>query len=204
MNNTVLILNGSCKFFNRGGSLNNAFSKIAVQELQGYGLNVMETKMASYKSVNEEVEKILRADVIILQSAVWAMCMPWPVKKYVDEVMTQPEVCGTDGRTRELPDKTYGSGGVLKNKHYLISTTWNAPEKAFTHPAEFFSGLGVDAVLTPWHKQFQYMGLGLRKLPDFCCFDVYKNPQIERDFISFKKHLNLYIKPLFVNHRDNL
>lgn len=60
MNNTVLILNGSCKFFNRGGSLNNAFSKIAVQELQGYGLNVMETKMASYKSVNEEVEKILR------------------------------------------------------------------------------------------------------------------------------------------------
>ena len=114
MNNTVLILNGSCKFFNRGGILNDAFSKIAVQELQGYGLNVMETKMASYKSVNEEVEKILRADVIILQSAVWAMGMPWPVKKYVDEVMTQPEVCGTDGRTRELPDKTYGSGGVLK------------------------------------------------------------------------------------------
>lgn len=132
------------------------------------------------------------------------MGMPWPVKKYVDEVMTQPEVCGTDGRTRELPDKTYGSGGVLKNKHYLISTTWNAPEKAFTQPAEFFSGLGVDAVLTPWHKQFQYMGLGLRKLPDFCCFDVYKNPQIERDFISFKKHLSLYIKPLFANHRDNL
>ena len=45
MNNTVLILNGSCKFFNRGGILNDAFSKIAVQELQGYGLNVMETKM---------------------------------------------------------------------------------------------------------------------------------------------------------------
>lgn len=191
----VLILNGACKHFGHGGTLTQSFCDLAKTLLSEEGARVEVTLMAEYSDIDAECRKILDADIILLQSPIWAMGMPWRVKKYVDEVMTQPVVCGSDGRSREHPERLYGSGGPLGGKRYMLSTTWNASLRALTQPKEFFSGLGADALLWPWHKQFEYMGLVLGKLPTFCSLDVYKNPKIEEDFRRFKAHLTRHVVP---------
>ncbi|EKU16338.1 putative nAD(P)H-dependent quinone reductase [Streptococcus intermedius BA1] len=34
----------------------------------------------------------------------------------------------------------YGQGGLMKEKEYILSTTWNAPEEAFNNSTAFFNG----------------------------------------------------------------
>lgn len=76
------------------------------------------------------------------------------------------------------------------SKTYMLSSTWNAPKEAFDDPLQFFEGKGIDAVLMPVHKTFQF--LGMRPLPSFMANDVLKNPQIAEDMQRFKEHLNRY------------
>ena len=51
------------------------------------------------------------------------MSTPWKYSKYQYEVLTDPKVFGTDGRTRSDPSKKYGSGGFLTDKFYFLATT---------------------------------------------------------------------------------
>ncbi|PJX61723.1 hypothetical protein CWM56_28025, partial [Klebsiella sp. E-Nf3] len=83
--------------------------------------------------------------------------------------------------------KKYGSGGLLKNKKYMLSLTWNAPLEAFNDPEQFFGGVGVDGVYLHFHKANEF--IGLQAMPTFIANDVVKSPDIENDMIRFKKHL---------------
>lgn len=65
--------------------------------------------------------------------------------------------------------------------------TWNAPAEAFTEAGQFFEGKGIDADLFPFHKANQF--LGMSPLPTFMCNDVMKAPQIDRDVVRYKAHL---------------
>lgn len=73
------------------------------------------------------MRKILAARLIVIQTPGWWMSTPWKLKMYQDEVFVMPELCGGHGRSRHDPSKLYGSGGFLSDKHYLLSSTWNAP-----------------------------------------------------------------------------
>lgn len=73
--------------------------------------------------MKDETAKILAADLVIVQTPIWAMYAPWQMKRWIDFVTTDPAVCGTDGRSRENPGKKDGTGGFLTDKHYMLSTT---------------------------------------------------------------------------------
>ncbi|MCF0254619.1 MAG: NAD(P)H-dependent oxidoreductase, partial [Duodenibacillus sp.] len=116
---------------------------------------------------------------------------PWQLKRYEDLVFVKPALCaGGDGRSREDRTRLYGRGGVNRDKVYMLSSTWNAPREAFEDPRQFFEGRGIDGLLFPLHKTFEF--LGMRGLPSFMANDVFKNPTIEADVERFRSHLARY------------
>ena len=165
-------------------------SDVAKNHLQHLGLSVKTTLVEQGYNIDEEVEKILWADVIIYQMPGWWMGPPWILKKYIDEVFTagHGKLYTSDGRSRSDETKKHGSGGLLHGKQYMLSVTWNAPEEAFEDVNQFFHGVGVDGVYLPVHKAQQF--LGLSALPTFMCNDVIKALDIEQDVIRYKKHLD--------------
>ncbi|MCD8340014.1 MAG: NAD(P)H-dependent oxidoreductase [Burkholderiales bacterium] len=94
----------------------------------------------------------------MVQTPAWWMSPPWTFKKYEDEIFMQEGLFGTDGRHLDNPTLGYGTGGILKGKQYMISSTWNAPLEAFTLSGEFFNGTGIDTIFMPVHKAFQFLG----------------------------------------------
>ena len=161
----------------------------AVAFLDRAGCDVKTTFIDGGYDIEEEVQKILWADVVIYQMPGWWMGAPWTVKKYLDEVFTagHGSLYANDGRTRADASQKYGSGGLIQGKQYLLSLTWNAPQQAFDDPTDFFEAKGVDAVYLPFHKANQF--LGMRALPTFLCTDVMKQPNIERDVVRYQRHL---------------
>lgn len=135
------------------------------------------------------------ADIVILQTPVNWMGVPWTFKRYMDEVYTAGmggALCNGDGRHESAPKKNYGAGGTLTGKRYMLSLTFNAPSEAFDDPAEYlFQGKSVDDLLFPMHMNFRFFGM--RALPTFACYDVMKNPVSGDDFRRFEAHLNAHI-----------
>lgn len=130
------------------GKLNQSLLEKAQSILQNKGYSLRKTAMTDSYTVEDELEKHQWADVIILQSPVNWMGVPWSFKKYMDQVYTAGmagHLCSGDGRSRKDPSKQYGSGGTLKGKKYMFSLTFNAPKEAFDNPDQFlFAGKSVD------------------------------------------------------------
>lgn len=192
MSNNVLILDAGCKNFGQGGKLNHYLSHIAEEELQQLGWSTKITLIDDAWEIAAEAEKIQWADVILVQTPGWWMTTPWQLTRYEDLVFVQPGVFGSDGRHHDHPDDNYGRGGILTDKKYMLSSTWNAPKTAFDRKGDFFDGKGIDGVLYPLHKAFQF--LGMKPLPSFMCNDVIKNPHIGEDVKRWKKHLHEVFK----------
>ena len=173
------------------GKLNKTLTDEAQSQMEGMGYEVRYTGVEEGYDVAEEVEKHLWADVVIIQTPVYWMSVPYIFKKYIDEVFTmglvESKIADDDGRTRSDLSKKYGSGGLLGGKNYMISTTWNAPLESFEEPAQFFEGKGVDGVFFWLHKVYQFTGM--KPLPTFSCYDVLKNADVETDIPRFREHL---------------
>ena len=187
--NQVLLLNGGKAFCGSGGKLSALLQSVAKEELLQLGKSVVETHIDNGYDLNEEVEKIMSSDALIWQMPAWWMGCPWIVKKYIDEVFmaSNGQFLTGDGRHRTDPEHGYGTGGLLKDKKYMFSVTWNAPLTAFTDQNEFFGGVGVDGVYLPLHKAMQF--IGMQALPTFMCNDVIKNPQIEQYVSDYRQHI---------------
>ncbi|MDA3967277.1 MULTISPECIES: NAD(P)H-dependent oxidoreductase [Helicobacter] len=185
----ILLLNGSKSFGHSGGKLNDTLHNVAKETLESLGLNVSETRIDKGYDIESEVQKILDSEAIIYQMPGWWMGEPWIVKKYIDEVFSTGagKLYANDGRSREDVSKKYGSGGLVKDKKYMFSLTWNAPLEAFNEKEQFFEGVGVDGVYLHLHKAHQF--LGMKPLPTFICNDVIKNPQVEKYIKDYKVHL---------------
>lgn len=185
----ILIINGAKSFNFAKGDLNELYVKTAHELLTLRGHKVSITKADSDYVVEDEIQKILDNDILIYQMPGWWMGEPWTVKKWMDEVFTigQGKLYANDGRTRSDESHKYGSGGLLQDKKYMLSLTWNAPLEAFNDPSQFFEGRGVDGVYFHFHKSNQF--LGMTTLPTFITNDIYKNPKIDEDIHRFKEHL---------------
>ena len=187
MSLNVLIVNaGVRRTTGEGGALNAEMVRIAREAFTKAGLSVVETNLNEPWTLDAEVEKVANARLILVQTPVWAMSAPWQYIKWQDEVLTDPRVCGTDGRTRTDPSSRYGSGGFLTDRFYWLSTTWNAPIEAISAPGQFFDGRGLEGVLMHLHKQFAYMGMR-PFMPTFAVNDVYKNPSIAADLARWSE-----------------
>ncbi|MBK1972340.1 NAD(P)H-dependent oxidoreductase [Campylobacter sp. TTU-622] len=187
--NTILLLNGAKKFGSSNGELNLTLHDLAIKTLKELDYNINETHIDRGYDAENEVQKILNSDVIIYQMPGWWMGEPWIVKKYIDEVFTAgyTRLFANDGRSHTDPTKNYGKGGLLQGKKYMFSLTWNAPAEAFNEKDDFFEGVGVDGVYLHLHKANQF--LGMSALPTFICYDVVKNPQVEKYLSEYANHL---------------
>lgn len=191
---TILLLNGSKKFGSSEGRLSAILQEVAKETLSSLGHKVLETHIDKGYTVESEVKKLLDSDVWIYQMPGWWMGEPWIVKEYIDKVYMAGagKFFTSDGRHRDNPSKNYGTGGLLQDKRYMFSLTWNAPLEAFNDKNEFFGGVGVDGVYLHLHKAHEFMGL--KALPTFICNDVVKNPQVEKFKAEYKAHLENALK----------
>ena len=192
---TVLIVNAGIRAQGKSGQLNAEMTRLAQVAFKKAGFQILTTDLNDEWVLESELEKVLSADLILVQTPIWAMSTPWHYTKWQDIVLTHPKVCGTDGRTRSDPKRKYGSGGFLTDKVYWLSTTWNAPKKALDEPGEFFDARGIEEVLMPLHKQFAYMGIS-SFMPTFAVHDVYKNPAIASDLQRWQESLTLAVEKL--------
>lgn len=188
----VLLINAHQPYPFSKGKLNGALIEKAQACLEEKGYAVKHAVSAEGYDPEEEVAKHQWADLIILQTPVNWMGVPWSFKKYMDEVYTagmDGRLCSGDGRTTEAPTENYGAGGSLKGKGYMLSLTFNAPAEAFNDDNEFLlQGKSVDDLFLPMHMNFRFFGL--EAMPTFVCYDVMKNPDVENDFVRFEEHLN--------------
>lgn len=187
----ALIINAHQEYPFAKGELNQAIAKRIEEYLQNTGYEIKTTTMKDEWDADEEVDKHIWADVIVLQSPTNWMGLPWSFKKYMDEVYTAGmfgKMSQNDGRSAESPKKNYGGGGLMQDTRYMLSLTFNAPEESFNDDSEFlFAGKSVDDLYFPQHMNFKFFGM--KPIPTFACFDVMKNPNIESDFKRLQKHL---------------
>ena len=185
----ILLINGAKTFAHSNGQLNDTLTELAQEVLSGLGHQVQVTRADSEYDAKAEVEKFLWADSVIYQMPGWWMGAPWTVKKYIDDVFTEGHgsLYANDGRSRSDASKKYGSGGLIHDKNYMLSLTWNAPMDAFNDSEQFFHGVGVDGVYLPFHKANQF--LGMQTLPTFIVNDVIKAPEVEAYMAQYRDHL---------------
>ena len=178
----VFIINGGQTFAHSGWMFNNT--------LTGWTVEVMKEKGFAYRVTNindafdplAEVENFKWADVIIYHTPIWWFQLPNGMKRYIDEVFTAGHDNGiyrNDGRSRKNPDVNYGTGGLMQGKRYMVTTSWNAPQTAFTLEGEFFDRHTVDeGVLFGFHKMNQFVGM--TRIEGFHFHDLEKNATPER------------------------
>lgn len=185
----ILIINGAKKFAHSKGELNDTLTTLAQQVLVELGHTVQISRADSNYDIQEEIQKYIWADVVIYQMPGWWMGAPWTVKKYIDDIFTEGHgtLYASDGRSRSDTSKKYGSGGLIHDKKYMLSLTWNAPKEAFTQVDQFFEGVGVDGVYLPFHKANQF--LGMQGLNTFIVHDVIKMPNVEQYESEYRQHL---------------
>ncbi len=185
----ILIINGAKKFAHSNGELNDTLTILAQQVLVELGHTVQISRADSNYDIQEEIQKYIWADVVIYQMPGWWMGAPWTVKKYIDDIFTEGHgtLYANDGRSRSDTSKKYGSGGLIHDKKYMLSLTWNAPKEAFTQADQFFEGVGVDGVYLPFHKANQF--LGMQGLNTFIVHDVIKMPNVEQYESEYRQHL---------------
>lgn len=187
----VFVINAHEEYEFSKGKLNRTLTEIALNHLNTAGYETRSITMKDDWSVDSEIENHRWADAVLLQTPVNWMGVPWSFKKYMDFVYSfgmDGRMCSGDGRTRSDPNKQYGTGGTLSGTKYMLSLTLNAPRDSFNEPSQqFFGGMSVDDLFRPMHLNFRFFDM--EPLPTFACFDVMKNPDVERDLVRFKEHL---------------
>lgn len=172
----VLLLNLHQKYEGfANGNLTRDILAEAKKFFSTHGYEVRETVIDEGYDVAEELEKFKWADIFFVQSPVYWMGLPWLAKKYVDEVFSSGNNTVTyvsDGRSRDDASKKYGSGGLMQEKEYMLSFTYNCPTTEFNNLNGFFEGMSVDQANIALHKTFQFCGA--RPLKSYSVHDVYK------------------------------
>lgn len=185
----IFVINGGQKFAQSGGRYNESLTKITVDFFgKVKGFKVKTTNINDSYDPHEEALKFVWADVIIYHTPIWWFQLPHKFKAYIDHVFEHGEVYDGDGRSSANPAINYGTGGLLKGKKYMVTTSWNAPKEAFTLPGEFFRQKSVDeGVLFGFHRMNAF--LGIEPLQGIHFHDIVKNGNAERDMTDYRAHL---------------
>ena len=136
----VVIINAHQPYAFSEGRLNASLVDHAEAFFAKKGCSVKKIKMGEDFNADDQIRNHIWADLIVLQSPVNWMGVPWSFKKYMDEVYSygmDGRLCNGDGRTREDPNMQYGQGGTLRDKKYMLSLTFNAPKESFDDQHSF-------------------------------------------------------------------
>lgn len=191
----VLIINGHQKYdVVAEGKLTQIYIDTANKFLKENGFNVKNSTVESNYNIEEEVEKFKWADYFIVQFPVYWMGVPWITKKYIDEVFSAGHNDGlyeSDGRSRYDASKRYGSGGLMKDKKYMLSLAYNCPTSEFNDKEGFFDGLSLDEAHIATHKTWQFCGA--IPMETYSVHDIFKGDldiekEKEKFIIKLKKN----------------
>lgn len=193
----VLLLNLHQKYEGiANGNLTRDLLSEAKTFFSNNGYEVKETNIDEGYDIAEELEKFQWADLFFVQSPVYWMGLPWLGKKYIDEIFSagvNTITYSSDGRSRSDPSKTYGSGGLMNEKHYMLSFTYNCPESEFNNTKGFFDGLSLDEANIALHKTFQFCGA--KPYSSYSVHDIYKSEfDIQGVLNGLNEHLKQTIK----------
>lgn len=160
----ILVINGGQHFAHSGGKFNKTLLEIDKTIFTAEnGFDLKYTDINEPYDLQEEVAKFVWADIVIYHTPIWWFSMPYELKAYFDKVFTAGHRKGiyySDGRKSDQPDINYGTGGMMQGKQYMLTTTWNAPETAFTLPGEFFGERSVDeGVMFGFHRMNAFVGM---------------------------------------------
>lgn len=173
----VLLLNLHQKYEGiANGNLTRDLLKEAKSFFQNHGYEIKETTIDEGYDVAQELEKFQWADLFFVQSPVYWMGLPWLGKKYIDDIFSggvNTVTYASDGRSQNDPSKTYGSGGLMGEKRYMLSFTYNCPASEFDNPKGFFDGLSLDEANVALHKTFQFCGA--KAYPSYAVHDIFKS-----------------------------
>lgn len=179
----IFVINGGQHFAHSGGKFNHTLTTLDESFFtseKGFALQV--TDINAPYDPEEEVKKFVWADVVVYHTPIWWFSMPYKLKEYIDTVFTAGHRKGiyrSDGRTNDNPAIHYGTGGMLHGRKYMLTTTWNAPETAFTLPGEFFRERSVDeGVMFGFHRMNAFTGM--EPLEGMHFHDLEKNATPER------------------------
>lgn len=179
MQSAMLILGAEKGDFSKG-AYNEGLFEAAHDHLKDK-IDLTTTKIYEGYEVDQEIEKFKKSDAIIFQYPVFWFSMPPSLKSYLDNVYAYDEFYAFN-------DGPYGSGGLMKKKNYMLSTTWNAPLEAFNNPDnELLKGANPQDVILPMRKTQEYCGM--TPLEHFFCHNVVKDPQFEADKDRYIQHL---------------
>jgi len=125
-----------------------------------------------------EQQKLLAADLVILQFPLWWFSMPAILKGWVDRVMAMGFAYGGGMR--------YDQGG-LKGRRAMLSVTTGGPEGAY---AEFGLNGAMDRILFPIQHGILYF-CGLEVLPPFVVWGPARLTDTERlaELERWRRHL---------------
>ncbi|SKB57731.1 NAD(P)H-dependent oxidoreductase [Malaciobacter marinus] len=172
----VLIINGHQRYDEIAeGKLTQTFIDKAQDFFENNNFEVKHSVVESDYNIKEELEKFKWADYILFQYPVYWMGVPWLTKKYMDEIFSGGNNTVTfvnDGRSRSDSSKKYGSGGLMTNKKYMLSLTYNCPSSEFNNKDGFFDGLTLDEANVAVHKTFQFCGA--KPLQTYAIHDIFK------------------------------
>jgi modulator of drug activity B len=194
----ILIINAHLTYAGWSeGKLNLAFTDRAKAFFMERGHDVAETLIERGYQPEEEVQKHVAADWVILQTPVNWFGAPWIYKKYVDEVfnagLTTKALLEGDGRTRSDPSRQYGTGGKMQGKKFMISATWNAPTATFDNPGSvLFAGKGTTELFLHITSNYKFCGYDI--LPAFGIFDIFKNSDVPGALENYQRHLEKYCR----------
>ncbi|MES2630432.1 MAG: NAD(P)H-dependent oxidoreductase [Patescibacteria group bacterium] len=175
----VLITNAHLNYPNWSeGTLNKSMIEVAKDYFVEQGHEVTETNIEDGYIPDEEVQKHVDADLVILQTPINWFGAPWIYKKYVDEVFNSglhsKILLDNDGRTRSDPARQYGTGGHMLGKKFMVAATWNAPTETFDNPdSVLFEGSSVDDLLLNITSNYKFVGYSVLK--SYGIHDIFKD-----------------------------
>ncbi len=175
----ILIICGAEECGNSEGRFNRSLTE-AAQNLLAAHHRVDVTYIADGYDIKQEQEKFFRAQAVIFQFPVFWFHCPSSMKKYLDQVYQRGVFF-----ERKLP---YGTGGLLKGKQYLLSSTWNAPESTFGDVTAFYQGRSVDEALIAMHQSNRYVGM--QPLPSFSVHNAVSAPDYALSEKQWLQHLS--------------
>lgn len=178
----VLIINGAEERGLAKGGFNQALVDTAKEYLCSKGHEVMTTNVSAEYVVSDEHDKFKKADFVIFQYPIFWFTFSAALKRYIDSVYSYG--------TFFTGSESYGKGGLMKGKKYMLSTTWHAPESEFVTGKGTFVDCDLDTALVPMHKIQQYCAMEPTR--SFSCHNVVMCPELE------------YHKKRYVSHLDEI
>ncbi|WP_017471246.1 NAD(P)H-dependent oxidoreductase [Amphibacillus jilinensis] len=177
----ILIINGHQFYPNSKGRLNRTLTEHMKSFLEStLSHEVKLTIIDDGYLIEEEQEKFKWADCVIYQTPIYWFSIPGKLKTYFDQVLKS----GVFFESHQH----YGQGGLMVNKHYMLSTTWNAPADQFLTHGGFFEGKSVDEALFHLHRLHAF--IGMKSLKSFALFNVIKQPNVDQSLNLLTLHLD--------------